>query len=61
MHKNIFFFFPVLLILPQIIVSQSPNANRKKISATRILKAPKIDGLINDDAWKNTVEVGDFF
>lgn len=29
------------------------NQNRKKVTTTRATKAPKIDGLLNDDAWKN--------
>lgn len=34
--------------------------DRKKISATRITAPPKIDGELNDDAWKNAELIKDF-
>ncbi|WP_435416207.1 DUF5916 domain-containing protein [Polaribacter aestuariivivens] len=34
--------------------------NRKTATTTRIEKAPKIDGLLNDDAWKNAEELTNF-
>lgn len=33
---------------------------RKKISATRIITPPKIDGVLNDAAWKNAKLIRDF-
>lgn len=33
---------------------------RKKISATRIITPPKIDGVLNDAAWKNAELITDF-
>ncbi len=29
------------------------NQNRKKVTTTRVSEAPKIDGFLNDDVWKN--------
>ena len=37
------------------------NTNRKKITATRVTKAPKIDGVLDDDAWKNAPLMNNFF
>ncbi len=37
------------------------NKNRKKLPATRTTTSPKIDGLVNDDAWKNVPVAKDFF
>lgn len=34
--------------------------NRKKIKTTRVTKAPKIDGFLNDEAWKNAELATDF-
>ncbi|WP_369049253.1 DUF5916 domain-containing protein [Tenacibaculum sp. UWU-22] len=36
------------------------NVNRKKIDAIRIQKAPKIDGVLDDVAWKNIPEAKNF-
>lgn len=36
------------------------NANRKTISATRITTPPKIDGKVDDEAWKNAQIAKDF-
>ena len=37
------------------------NQNRKKIKTTRVKKAPKIDGILNDKAWINAEVCTDFF
>lgn len=36
------------------------NSNRKKIKTTRVVKAPKIDGVLDDEAWKNAEIAKDF-
>jgi len=36
------------------------NTNRKKIKTTRVSKAPKIDGVLDDEAWKNVEIAKDF-
>ncbi|AUC83950.1 hypothetical protein CW731_00990 [Polaribacter sp. ALD11] len=36
------------------------NENRKKTTTTRVSIAPKIDGLLNDSAWKNAEILTDF-
>ena len=41
-----------LLFLNQLN-AQKENKKRKKIQTTRVTKAPKIDGILDDDAWKN--------
>ena len=43
----------------QALFSQE-KTDRKKISATRITTPPKIDGTLNDDAWKNATLIKDF-
>src|ERR1700676_3655440 len=52
------FFFTILLILATAIVfSQSPV---KKLVAVKTEKPPKIDGILDDDAWKNVPIATDF-
>ncbi|CAM1374541.1 DUF5916 domain-containing protein [Tenacibaculum xiamenense] len=60
MRNNIVLLSLVFLVIPRISKAQTLNANRKRISATRISKAPKIDGKINDDAWDKAEEASDF-
>ena len=36
------------------------NSNRKRIKTSRITKAPKIDGVLNDHAWKDVEVAKDF-
>ena len=36
------------------------NQNRKSIKTTIITKAPKINGAMNDEAWKNAKVATDF-
>ena len=49
----------LLLLATQFTFSQL-KTNRKKVSATRITTPPKIDGLLNDAAWKNAELIKDF-
>ena len=50
MNKNVISFF---LLFTSFIIFGQLNTNRKKITAIRTSLAPKIDGHLNDDAWKN--------
>ncbi|WP_298880654.1 DUF5916 domain-containing protein [uncultured Polaribacter sp.] len=53
----------ILLLFAMIITLQlaaQNKENRKTIKTNRIKKAPKIDGLLNDDAWKNAELCTDF-
>ena len=50
----------LLVIFSTYLMSAQNNENRKKTTTTRITKAPKIDGLLNDDAWKNAETLSDF-
>jgi hypothetical protein len=43
------------------MLSAQVKKNRKTIKTTRITKAPKIDGKLNDKAWKNAEIATDFF
>ena len=40
--------------------SAQNNQNRKTIKSTRITKAPKIDGILDDTAWKNAEVITNF-
>ena len=57
-------FQRIILFLLLAICSYNVNAqnkkNRKKVTTTRITKAPKIDGLLNDSSWKNAEILTDF-
>ena len=53
----------ILLIIAVMFALHLPAQNkekRKKIKTTRITKAPKIDGILNDKAWQNTEKCTDF-
>ena len=52
--------FLVVLLGTFSAKAQEINSNRKTLNATRIKKAPKIDGVLDDDAWKNTPIAKDF-
>ncbi|MFT5762282.1 MAG: hypothetical protein ACI8WA_001409, partial [Polaribacter sp.] len=49
----------LFLLTFQVTFSQL-KLDRKKIAATRITTPPKIDGVLNDDAWKNAELIKDF-
>ena len=57
-------FQRIILFLLLAICSYNVNAqnkkNRKKVTTTRITKAPKIDGLLNDSSWRNAEILTDF-
>ncbi len=50
----------VILLSTQRTTAQNLNQNRKRLTATRVKAAPKIDGNINDDAWNNVPIAKDF-
>ena len=54
-------FFGLALLFSLGLSAQMPNDNRKIIKTTRIEKAPQIDGVIDDEAWKNVQIASDFF
>ena len=58
MLKRILLFQLVFLCTFQI--SAQINKNRKRVTTTRITKAPKIDANLNDDAWKKAEILTDF-
>ncbi|WP_420552872.1 DUF5916 domain-containing protein [Tenacibaculum aiptasiae] len=49
-----------ILFISNGIYAQEVNKNRKKINATRVDSPPKIDGILDDNAWKNTPIAKDF-
>jgi len=49
----------LFLLVSQFTFSQL-KLDRKKISTTRISTPPKINGVLNDDAWKNAELIKDF-
>jgi hypothetical protein len=58
MFKKITLLLIALLSIHQ--VSAQDKENRKKIKTSRVKKAPKIDGLLNDKAWGNAELITDF-
>lgn len=60
MTKQSFAFF-IVFIISFLSYSQEVNQNRKKLNTTRVSKAPKIDGILDDEAWKNIDVAKDFF
>jgi len=59
-HKSsIIFHF--LLFFSISVVGQELNQNRKQLTTIRVEKAPKIDGVLDDEAWKNAPIAEDFF
>ncbi len=60
MHKHPLILF-ITLIFSFLLHSQEVNQNRKKLTTTRITTPPKIDGVLNDEAWKNAEIAKDFF
>ncbi|MCF2874353.1 MULTISPECIES: DUF5916 domain-containing protein [unclassified Tenacibaculum] len=49
-----------ILLISNGISAQEVNKNRKKINATRVDSPPKIDGILDDNAWNNTPIAKDF-
>ena len=64
-HNQPIHMFKKLLLLQLVAVfsiqiSAQDTVKRKKIKTTRINKAPKIDGILNDIGWKNAELCKDF-
>ena len=60
MFSKPFILSLLLLFTFQVSFSQI-NSNRKKLPATRTSTPPKIDGKIDDAAWKNVPVANNFF
>ena len=56
-NKNLFFL--ILVVFACKLTAQNTK-KRKTIKTTRVSKPPKIDGIINDKAWKNAEICTDF-
>lgn len=56
-NRQLIFILFVLLTMPYLAQS---NQNLKLIKTTRITQTPKIDGDLNDEAWKNAEVATDF-
>jgi len=54
------FLSTFLLIFSSYFIQAQINTNRKKAMAHRIEKAPKIDGKLDDESWKNVTILKDF-
>ena len=53
-------FLLFLFVGNSIIAQEKINTNRKKIKTTRTTNPPKIDGVLDDEAWKNAEIAKDF-
>ena len=53
MPKNLLLLLLFIIALFSNKLNAQSKENRKKIKTTRVKKAPKIDGFLNDDAWEN--------
>jgi len=51
---------PLLAIVFSIPISAQNNKKRKTIKTTRVTNAPKIDGILDDEAWKKAELCKDF-
>ena len=51
---------PLLAIVFSIPISAQNNKKRKTINTTRVTNAPKIDGILDDEAWKKAELCKDF-
>ena len=58
---RVFILSIIALFSVSLVSSQEAlNSNRKRIKTSRITKAPKIDGVLNDHAWKDVEVAKDF-
>lgn len=60
MRIRILFLFTIFSVLSFAQEKVQDSINRKKITAVKLEKAPKIDGILDDDAWKNIPIAKDF-
>lgn len=59
--RKLYATLAILLFFSILAIGQEVNQHRKQLTTIRVEKAPKIDGVINDDAWKNVEVAKDFF
>lgn len=50
----------LLFLFTTVFINAQVNKNRKKIKATRVTSAPKIDGKLDDAVWKNVPIANNF-
>ena len=50
-----------ILLCSTFAHGQEVNQNRKQLTTVRVQKAPKIDAILDDEAWKNVPIAKDFF
>lgn len=60
MRIRILFLFTIFSVLSFAQEKVQDSITRKKITAVKLEKAPKIDGILDDDAWKNIPIAKDF-
>ena len=60
MRIRILFLFTIFSVLSFAQEKVQDSITRKKITAVKLEKAPKIDGNLDDDAWKNIPIAKDF-
>jgi len=58
--KKVCLYFLMLITSGFSYAQDAPSITHKKLEIHRIQKAPKIDGVLNDDAWKNASIAGNF-
>ncbi|MDD5571545.1 MAG: DUF5916 domain-containing protein [Bacteroidales bacterium] len=54
------FAYIIVALLVNAYIANGQEANVKEYSATRIIKPPVIDGVLEDEAWKNIPCIKDF-
>jgi len=60
MSKVLSLFLILFLSTTCLFAQETVNSNRKRIKTTRIENAPKIDGILDDEAWQNAEVAKDF-
>ena len=60
MSKILSLFLILFLTVNCLSAQEIVNSNRKRIKTTRIQNAPKIDGVLDDEAWKDAEVAKDF-
>ncbi len=60
-RANLLFVYLCFLFSISIVEIAFGQIERKELNATRIESSPKIDGLLDDEAWKNLTPATDFY
>ncbi len=60
MSKVLSLFLVLFLSTSYLFAQETVNSNRKRIKTTRVESAPKIDGVLDDAAWKDAEIAKDF-